>query len=213
MALWDASKADKDRINDIRTNSGDQLPSSIRKALQTEQTTYRNESIPSGRVIQDINRLVAYDDAGNARVVLGFDSGGFGSSDWGFKVSQDGFDVFTADESELSLSSAFNSFKIVGYGTKSVTRNASSTNGQDSITHSLGYTPMVICAVLIGSTRLPVPGIEINVTSGIIDQMFRVQYVTSTQIGFEIVAPSSGSKFSSSQSATFIYWTLREAIP
>jgi hypothetical protein len=54
----------------------------------------------------------------------------------GIKISKEGFDVKTAGNGELSLSSSLNVFKVAQSGTGTV--NASSTL---EITHSLGYVP------------------------------------------------------------------------
>lgn len=56
-------------------------------------------------------------DGANDRIIMGFQKGGFGEKDFGFKVSQEGYDVKTADDSQLIMSSAFNMFKILKTGT------------------------------------------------------------------------------------------------
>jgi hypothetical protein len=60
-------------------------------------------------------------DGTTERVLVGFQKDGFGvGQDYGIKVSQDGFDVKTATDEQLVMSSAFNMFKIVQTDTVTV---------------------------------------------------------------------------------------------
>ena len=53
--------------------------------------------------------------------------------DWGFKISQDGFDVKTCDDKDLVMSSKFDMLKTAFTGLKSPA---------GTIAHGLSYTPI-----------------------------------------------------------------------
>jgi len=55
--------------------------------------------------------------------------------DWGFKISQDGFDVTTCTDDQLVMSSEFNMVKTKASSTKTGT-------GDLSTAHGLAYIPM-----------------------------------------------------------------------
>lgn len=80
-------------------------------------------------------------DGDNDRVLAGFQKGGFGAKDFGIKVSQDGYDVSTATDDQLVMSSAFNSFKIVSKGTATIALPAIGTGITREIPHNLGFVP------------------------------------------------------------------------
>lgn len=63
---------------------------------------------------------------------------------YGIKISQIGYDVATATDSQLVLSSAFNGFKIVKSGTISLLKGASSTLGSVTIAHERSSVPNVM---------------------------------------------------------------------
>lgn len=93
-------------------------------------------------------------DGTNDRVLVGFSKDGFGEGiDYGIKVSQEGYDVKSADDDKLVMSSAFNSFKIVATGTLSLSAPSLNTGGANygssipstsSFNHGLGYTPTIL---------------------------------------------------------------------
>ena len=49
-------------------------------------------------------------------ILIGFQEGGFGDRNYGIKVAQEGYDVRTAAEANLIMSSQFNTFKIAASG-------------------------------------------------------------------------------------------------
>ena len=106
--------------------------------------------------IDGVNKRILVNDGTDNRVLMGYDSGGFGSKDYGIKVSRDGYDVLTATDDQLVMSSAFNSFKIVSTGTS--TLGAGSLQGagfyeaSNQIAHGLSYTPTMIVMVDGGTT-------------------------------------------------------------
>lgn len=94
------------------------------------------------------------------RVLLGYDKDGFGTgNDYGIKVSKAGFDVLTAADSNLILSSAFNSFKIVTTGNVSLTIPNATGSVSVSVAHGLSAPPMVVAAYLApaGAVYHPLP--------------------------------------------------------
>lgn len=82
-------------------------------------------------------------DGTSNRVVDGFQKDGFGEGeDYGFKVSKSGFDVLTATDDQLVMSSAFNMFKIVGvYEIPVFHDGTSGTTATGSVGHGLAFTP------------------------------------------------------------------------
>lgn len=86
-------------------------------------------------------------DGVNQRVLVGFQKDGFGDGkDYGIKVAQEGYDVRTATDDELVMSSGFNLFKIVQSGTTSITPPSPWSPGgagkrRVTIAHNLGYKP------------------------------------------------------------------------
>lgn len=66
--------------------------------------------------------------------------------DWGIKISSDGFDVDTAADKDLVLSSKFDSLKVKMTGT------IQGTAGTISVEHGLGYVPIFFAAENYGST-------------------------------------------------------------
>lgn len=83
-------------------------------------------------------------DGTQQRVLTGFQKDGFGDGkDYGIKVSQEGFDVRTATDDQLVMSSGFNMFKIVDTGTASYSGGSIASGSKDTVTipHSLSDTP------------------------------------------------------------------------
>ena len=79
-------------------------------------------------------------------------------SDYGIKVSQDGFDVLEADVDELSMSSKYGSRSIKLEGSVNLTTNTDSDWAEETVTHSFGYYPQLDAytdLVNAGSVSLP----------------------------------------------------------
>ena len=146
------------------------------------------------------------DDAGTQRVLLGKGADGF----QGVKVSQEGSDVFTAEDDELVMSSNFNSFKIVDSGTISLDHASPATYVSTSIAHNQSEAPIVV-AFVGDSTNgyFPVPNIIINPTSGIVDTMYRV-WSSDTDIVFEIFCSAAGINDTVNFTTLFRYYLLVE---
>lgn len=66
--------------------------------------------------------------------------------DYGFKVSQDGYDVSSALDKQLVYSGKFNSLKISSKNSTTLTVSAGATTTK-TIAHSLGYAPSHIVFV------------------------------------------------------------------
>ena len=62
-------------------------------------------------------------------------------ANYGMKISKDGGDVNTADDTDLVMTSKFNQFKISAQGTFTVTVPANTAYGATNIVHGLGYAP------------------------------------------------------------------------
>ena len=105
------------------------------------------------RVLSNEDRTnLTKDDAGDNRLLIGYQDGGFENGNVGVKLSQAGNDVLTAGSDSLIFSTDFNSFKIVGTGTvTTATISTSPAAGQygfdeseELFPHNLGYAPIVI---------------------------------------------------------------------
>ena len=64
-------------------------------------------------------------------------------ADWGFKVSQAGFDVKTCADKDLIMSSSFNALKVKTVGSGSST----------TVAHGLGYIPIVFTTQTVGGKQ------------------------------------------------------------
>src|SRR3990167_145212 len=75
-------------------------------------------------------------------------------TDYGLKISKNGYDVLTATDVNTSMSSEFNSFKVSAQGnlTKAISPSSSI---QVKVSHSLGYRPafLVFSERQVGETR------------------------------------------------------------
>lgn len=65
------------------------------------------------KIANEDRTLIKKDDAGDQRLLMGYQKGGFSNGDLGIKLSQEGVDVLSATNDQLIWSSDFNSFKIV----------------------------------------------------------------------------------------------------
>lgn len=104
---------------------------------------------PNGRATVTDDRGLLVNDGTNDRVLAGYLKDGFGTGvNYGFKVSQSGYDVKTATDDHIIMSSAYNMFKIVATGTITIAQftiaGASSrgTTVVGSYAHNLGYLPV-----------------------------------------------------------------------
>ena len=80
-------------------------------------------------------------------------------ADYGLKVSQDTYNVLTATDAQTSMSSKFNSFKVLSQGAIHYPISPSSTFSFP-ISHNLGYRPAFLLfsdSVVGGGKRFQVP--------------------------------------------------------
>lgn len=114
----------------------------------------------------DFSTEIWYDED-EARVLLGYQKGGFGANNYGIKISQNGFDVRAATDSQLIMSSGFNSFKIIQTGTNtlpnfSVGSSGAAFNydedlGNTLVTHNLGFVPIGLVFLNLSGSYHPLP--------------------------------------------------------
>lgn len=148
-------------------------------------------------------------DGDNNRVLVGFDKDGFGTGvDYGIKVSQNGYDVLTASDDELVMSSAFNSFKIVASGSVAVSHTAGTSSITTNVSHGLGYVPGFLAYDYNGADYIVMPALGwVSGTS--LDLMFQC-WVNSSNISFYLFTPSTGGSYSANFTITAKYYLLRE---
>jgi hypothetical protein len=104
-------------------------------------------------VIRDLQGMqttqIFKDDSGTRRVLLGKGSDGF----YGLKVSQEGQDVYTADNTDLVFNSDNNLFKIISTGEVSINVPDPFTTASSPLTatipHGQSFTPSFLAYVSI----------------------------------------------------------------
>jgi hypothetical protein len=155
-------------------------------------------------VVRTDPKAYMVNDGTNDRVMMG----GFGDGNYGIKVSQPGFDVKSATDAQLVMSSGFNSFKIAASGLWTVTNTLSNTANSFSMSHGLGYVPAHLLYLLRSGAyyQLPMtifvggsPSITINTvfeTSVDANSIFLTIYNVTGQVG--------------SQSCPIRYYLLKE---
>lgn len=94
------------------------------------------------RLEQGNNRLIV-NDGTRDRLIIGEEDDG----DIVVKLSQSAYDVKTATSAQLVMSSEFNMFKIVQSGTTSISKTATNSGTFVDVSHSLGYTPLVLAFI------------------------------------------------------------------
>lgn len=167
-------------------------------------------------------------DGTNNRVLIGFQKDGFGDGkDYGIKVSQEGFDVNTAADDELVMSSGFNMFKILSSGTTSVTvtdpLNAETTH-TTTIAHNLGYSPAFLAYVTVPSgwsgtnanqlTALPTMlldngGVSVAGNGGVLFLYVNAS-VDSTNLYLKVLNPAGTNQAGFGNPWIFKYYILQE---
>ena len=113
----------------------------------SDKTALINENF---RKLSDSLNPFQLSDGTTNRLLLGKDSDG----DYVLKIADEGYDAYDADDANLTFNSSQNTFKIVATGNipftiPSGTPSTFVTNRTYSVSHSLGYPPMVLGAILI----------------------------------------------------------------
>lgn len=145
------------------------------------------------------------------QVLVGYQKDGFGTGiDQGIKVSKQGYDVKTAADSQLIMSSAFNSFKIVATGVVLISKDPNSALAHASIQHGLSTAPMHICFINNNSDySLMLPYLDINPSTGVIWTLVQAT-CNSTDITFELISPVAGAWYVDPQAFYIRYYILVE---
>jgi hypothetical protein len=152
---------------------------------QTEFTNFKILTDSNGNPLPANAQIIS--DGTTDRVLLGVQKDGFGTGkDFGFKISQEGYDVKTCADDKLTMSSAFNSFKIVYSDIVSISMpgTANYSKQEDVSFSALGITlpantvPIVIAYLNWhpGFLWRPIPYLEFSV-AGTTDKV--IQYFVS----------------------------------
>lgn len=92
------------------------------------------------------------------QVLVGYQKDGFGTGkDQGIKVSRQGVDVKTATDSQLIMSSAFNSFKIVASGVTTLSKPPGQYISTTTIAHGQPTAPIFMAYFAYGTGYTPIP--------------------------------------------------------
>lgn len=105
----------------------------------------------SGAYVSTKDAAVKVNDGTLNRVFLGLLPDG----SYGMKVSQDGYDVSAATDSELIFNSSYNMFKIIATGTTSIDVPdpfPAVTNNTSVVAHGLAFKPMVLAWIDVPAT-------------------------------------------------------------
>ncbi len=128
-----------------------------------------------GRVLSNEDRTnITKDDAGDNRLLIGYQENGFSNGNVGVKLSQEGNDVLSATGDQLIWSTDFNSFKIVQTGVITTgdvdVPNPGAglydySSREDSVAHNLGYVPAMIAYYTNGGLTFQLPRVINQVIS------------------------------------------------
>ena len=213
MALHDVDKSGQNRLSPT-INSKDNLPPDTRMAHGTTQVTNKDEQDTDGSVQVQESAIRSVDSDGNVVALLGYQPGGFGSSDFGFKVAKPGYSADTATDDQLIMSSKFNSFKIVNIGvdTATLSKPANDSGETVSIPHGLTFTPAVIAYIDDSGLYYPLPHITVVDDGTSTLKIGRKVAVTvdATNINFTVTNASTGTFYTNSVSYTFKFFVLVE---
>ena len=160
-----------------------QAPDQSAQRLSDGTTAITNKQDgSSGAYVSTKDATVKVNDGTYNRVSLGLLSDG----SYGLKVSQPGFDVLTAADDELVFNSGQNVFKIVASGTAVLPYAATGTQTSVSVTHGLGYIPIVLAFFEQSGTYSPLPVSELVLTGADAGKTSRLidAFATSTTVIF-----------------------------
>jgi hypothetical protein len=178
--------------------------------------------------IDDQDRTKIVNNAGIPQILFGYQKEGFGSLDYGLKVSKINpatnapYDVTTATNDQLYYSSAFNTFKIIQSGTATVTLGSTLDQGEagfyiatTTVAHGLGHIPAYVGYLRGldsgGSPRDVInilPYYFINILSGVeyVIEVIATMEVDATNITFTVRADDSAFQ----GAYNFQYYLLQE---
>lgn len=144
------------------------------------------------------NEVTQYfkDDTGTRRVQLGKGADGF----YGLKVSQEGYDVFTASNDQLVFNSDNNTFKIVAQGEVTLTvPNTANIDTTSSVAHGLSHRPAVIMyattPINAGGENVAIPWLPVVWSAGNTEFFVRgsaYYVIDDTNIEFHITHDGKG---------------------
>jgi hypothetical protein len=141
---------------------------------ETGEIFMKDGSITMGNItIKD--GAIVMSDGSNKRVVLDGNS---------MKVSQAGYDADTTTDDKLIMSSDFNMYKIVKIMTGTITTGGVGVEYSSTVSHDLGYKPMVFGSVISSedSKLRPLPAAFFNTdTFRVVGAFAQIQDVTDTQ--------------------------------
>ena len=118
-------------------------------------------------------------------------------TDYGFKVSQPGYDVKTATDTQLVASSKFNALKSQIIGVISLTIPANVSNllyfNAPSINHNLLYVPAVFIMMTDGTTAVSSSNIgqQIGTPATYLEGVSFEYQITSTQLNIFLLTNNS----------------------
>lgn len=195
-----------------------ETPSTIQPGTPLEDNLARiNDNF---KAIDDENRTKIIREGDTPRILFGYQKDGFGvGSDYGLKISQPGYDVTTATDTELVFNSNYNSFKILATGTISVSKAANDSFEVGSVDLSgvtgITDTPAILVFADYNNELLPSTyPITSGTYAGYVQLSFNYEVDSTITLFVEVSAPNYGAgsnvAYVNPLDTTFRYYVLVE---
>jgi len=146
------------------------------------------------------------------QIMIGRQTDGWGTGlDYGIKVAKPGYDVRTAEDSQLIFSSAYNTLKVVASGTISVNKPAGNPIGTATLTHNLGFRPLgSVMFTDTDSNNYVVPYTTWDTTTGAMTGFWWWRNETDNQSSFNVNLSTGNALVASDITYTFKYYLYVE---
>lgn len=166
-------------------------------------------------LIDDQDRTKIINNAGIPQILFGYQKAGFGTLDYGLKVSKinpvtsQPYNVTTATNDQLAFNSAFNTLKIVSTDARSITTPINTASYGVVVPHGLSFTPAVFAMVFIVDKYQAAPLLQIDLASGVVTEYITVS-VDDTNIYYRLYVPSSSPLYAAGITRSFKTYLLQE---
>lgn len=134
-------------------------------------------------------------------------------ADWGFNVTRAGYEVLTeTDPRNLSFTSRYRALNVIQTGSTTITCGSGSTGATNTITHALGYVPVVMCRFDDSGIihQLPVDSGVVTFGSGISGLTFRVTSSSLMICAFPI--NGAPNKFTGTKNLSVTYYIFQNRL-
>ncbi len=157
---------------------------------------------------------ITKDDAGDNRLLIGFQENGFDNGSIGVKMSQPGIDVMAAEANDLVFSTDFNLMKVIAEGETEITKAANSFFGSTDVELDIPEGTKLHCWISEGPTQgfslllgenIPMPYDDFSAFDGLVNFS---TYGFSYEGGFTLVLFTgiSGQFYDNPINLSVKYW-------